>query len=221
MDRPIEFRRQMKGYNRDDVNNFISEENIRFNKIEESYQKTIKENEKEITELKQKLNSIDEHLDKIAELEIKISQLESALDSSSSTIVEKDTIIEGLKSAVDSANEKLDMANSIIDDMKKESDKASPAPLPYTENMRVIKEPVYDSSIIEKAEKYDAICEKVDEIFAFAKEEADKIIQEAFEIRKQAAKRSSTHMKNEISERSDSIIDELRRSIRRQFKSTK
>lgn len=218
MDRPIEFRRQLKGYNRDDVNNFISEENIRFNKIEENYVKTIRENETEISDLKQKLNDVDMHLEKIAELEIKISQLESALNSSSNTIVEKDTIIEGLKSAVDSSNEKLTLANTIIDDLRKEQVSKASAAISTPEPVRIVREPVYDDAIIEKAEKYDAICDKVDEIFAFAKEEADKIIAEAFEIRKQANKRSSAHMKNEISERSDSIIDELRRSIRRQFK---
>lgn len=218
MNNPIEFRRQTRGYNRDDVNEFISQENIRFNKLEESYLKSIKEYEKENSELREKLDEINEHKDKIVELELNISQLESALDSSSQTITEKDAIIEGLKSACDSSNEKLMAANALIDDLRKQNAVAASVPAP--EPKVIVREPAYsyDSSVLEKAEKYDSICDKVDEIFAFAKEEADKIIAEAFEIRKQASKRNAVNMKNEISERSESIIDELRRSIRRQFK---
>ncbi len=217
MNNPIEFRRQTRGYNRDDVNEFISQENIRFNKLEESYLKSIKEHEKEIEELRKMLSEVDEHKEKIIELELQISKLNSDLDLSVQAIAEKDAIIEGLKVACDSSNEKLDMANSLIDDLRKQSSVIPEAREPKV----IVREPSYsyDSSVLEKAEKYDSICDKVDEIFAFAKEEADKIIAEAFEIRKQASKRNAANMKNEISERSESIIDELRRSIRRQFKS--
>lgn len=217
MNNPIEFRRQTRGYNREDVNEFISQENIRFNKLEESYLKTIKEYERENSELKQQLSEIDLHKDKIVEHELKIAGLEASLESSTQAIAEKDAIIEGLKTACDSSNEKLTIANSLIDDLRKQISAQPVAAEPKV----IVREPSYsyDSSVLEKAEKYDSICDKVDEIFAFAKEEADKIIAEAFEIRKQASKRNAVNMKSEISERSESIIDELRRSIRRQFKS--
>ena len=48
MDKPIEFRRRGRGYDRDDVNEFISRENIRFNKLEESYNKRIRDLENEV-----------------------------------------------------------------------------------------------------------------------------------------------------------------------------
>ena len=77
---------------------------------------------------------------------------------------------------------------------------------------------IYDDDIIDKAQKYDAICDNIDEIFAFAKEEADKIIAEALEIRKQAVKRSPASLKSEMSGKSKSIIDEIRGNIMRQLK---
>ena len=218
MDKPIEFRRKGRGYNKDDVNDFISRENIRFNKLEESYNKMIKDLEKEIADLKSKLNDNEADKTRIIELEIKISDLQEKLESNRNLLSEKDAIIDGLKSAVDNANEKLNIANSMVDDLKQKAAVPSPAPVSAPNPNPVSTFRTYDDSIVEKAEKYDSICNKVDEILAFAKEEADKIIAEAFEIRKQTIKRSSTQMKNDISERSESIIDELKRSIRRQLK---
>ena len=212
MDKPVEFRRQARGYNKDDVNDFISRENIRFNKLEESYNKTIKEREREIAELNQTITENEADKERIVELEIKISELQQSVDGFNETLGEKDAIIDGLKSALDSTNEKLNVANTLIDDLKNRPAVPCSVPEPSYSYRQ------YDDSVIEKAEKYDSICDKVDEILAFAKEEADKIIAEAFEIRKQAVKRSSAQMKNDISERSDSIIEELKRSIRKQFK---
>ena len=211
MDRPIKFRRQMRGYNKNDVNEFITEENIRFNKIEESYVKKVKELEDEIAALRSELSQIDEHRDRIIELELSVAELNSELENKTKLINEKDAIIEGLKSTADSANERLATANSIIDNLKNSHTVAVSA-------SSYVSDSDLDDEIIEKAEKYDAICDKVDEILNFAKTEADKIINEAYELRKQTVKKTSAQMKSDISDRSDSIIEELKRSIRRQFK---
>ena len=214
MDKPIEFRRRGRGYDKNDVNEFISRENIRFNKLEEEYNKTIRELENEISDLNSRLAEAENDKEQIINLEIEISDLKNKIVSSESTLSEKDTIIDGLKSAVDNANKKLDIANSIIDDLRSKplSSYTIPAPEPVSRNE------YYEDSVIEKARKYDTICESIDEIFAFAKEEADKIIAEAVEIRKQAVKRSPTQVKNEISGRGRSIIDELKSNLRKQLK---
>ncbi len=213
MDKPIEFRRRGRGYDKNDVNEFISRENIRFNKIEEEYNRTIRELESEVEKLTAQLSEKENDKEYIITLEMEISDLKDKIASLESSLSEKDTIIDGLKSAVDNANSKLDMANSIIEDQKNKSNPHyTSAPEPTYQNT------YYDDEVIEKAQKYDAISESIDEIFAFAKEEADKIIAEAVEIRKQAIKRSPSQVKNEISGKGRSIIDELKSNLRKQLK---
>lgn len=209
MDKPVEFRRRGRGYDRNDVNEFISKENIRFNKLEEEYTKTIRDLEREIDKLNVQVAEADDDKEQIVSLERAIVGLNERIVALDASISEKDTIIDGLKTAVDNANHKLDMANSMIEELKNRPS----ASVNVSSN-----EPAYDDNIIEKAKRYDAICDNVDEIFAFAKEEADKIIAEALEIRKQAVKRAPAQMKSEMTGRSKSIIDELRGNIRRQLK---
>ncbi len=214
MDKPVEFRRRGRGYDKNDVNEFISRENIRFNKLEEEYNKTIRDLEREIDRLNMQIAESENDKEQIVTLEIAVSELKEKIVTLDASVSEKDVIIDGLKTAVDNANRKLDMANSIIDDLKNK-----PA-VPYSASSEKASyaESYCDDSIIEKAQKYDAICDNIDEIFSFAKEEADKIIAEALEIRKQAIKRSPNSMKNEMSGKSKSIIDEIRSNIKRQLK---
>lgn len=214
MDKPVEFRSRGRGYDKNDVNEFISRENIRFNKLEEEYNKTIREQEKNIEDLSKQLSETENNKLQIVNLEIENSTLKERISDLEASASEKDAIIDGLKSAVDNANQKLDMANSIIDDLKNK-----PTVVSAAESRDVsYKNAYYDDSVIDKAQKYDSICDNIDEIFAFAKEEADKIIAEALELRKQAVKRSPNQIKNEMSARSRSIIDELKDNFRRQLK---
>lgn len=212
MDKPIEFRSRGRGYDKNDVNEFISKENIRFNKIEEEYKRTIRDLEREIEKLSAQIKEAEGDKAQIVSLEASISEFEKKIDNLDTSLTEKDAIIDGLKSAVDNANQKLEMANSMIEDLKKPTSVPRPAAIADPGNC--------EDSVIEKAKKYDSLCNSIDEIFAFAKEEADKIISEAIEIRKQAIKKSasSNYMKNELNSRSRSIIDELRSNIRRQMK---
>ena len=210
MDKPVEFRRRGRGYDKNDVNEFISKENIRFNKLEEEYNKTIRDHEREIDRLNIQIAESENEKAQIVTLEIAISELKEKIIALNTSVSEKDTIIDGLKTAVDNANHKLDIANSMIEDLK---NKAVVSGIPVASDSLC-----YDESVIEKAQKYDSICDNIDEIFAFAKEEADKIIAEALELRKQAVKRAPSQLRNEMSGRSKSIIDELRSNIRRQIK---
>ncbi|MBR4880661.1 MAG: hypothetical protein IKU19_01935 [Clostridia bacterium] len=209
MDKPIEFRRRGRGYDKNDVNEFISKENIRFNKLEQEYNKTIRDLEREIDKLNMQINESEDDKAQIVKLEISIAELKEKINDLKTSISEKDTIIDGLKSAVDNANKKLDLANSMIEELRNRPEVPCSA---YSSDM------AYDDSVVEKARQYDAICDNVDEIFAVAKEEADKIIAEALEIRKQALKRSPASVRSDLSGKSKSIIDELRSNIRRQLK---
>ena len=203
MDKNIEFRKAMRGYNTEDVNRFISEENVRFNRLEENYLKTIEEKDKTISDLSDEINVLKQSEQKICDLNIKIELLESHTSQLNTIIEEKDSIIDGLKTALHKANEKSF-------DIEKES------------RNRVVSIVDPDIEIYrEKAEKYDAIYNQVDEILNFAKAEAEKIIKEATEYKmavQRNSKKESDSFKASINTRSDSIIDDLKKSIRKQLK---
>ena len=99
----------------------------------------------------------------------------------------------------------------MVDDLKNRPTSTVAAPI-----VTAAPTPCCDDSILEKAKKYDSICDNIDEIFAFAKEEADRIISEALEMRKKLLKSSPAHVKSEITGRSESIIEDLRRKLRKQ-----
>ncbi|MBR5515812.1 MAG: hypothetical protein IKU52_06385 [Clostridia bacterium] len=203
MDKNIEFRKQMRGYNTDDVNRFISEENVRFNNIEEGYKKSIDEKTKMISELEMKLNSLKDNESEIQDLKIRNELLHSEIDSLNDKLKEKDVIIESLKDALDKANDR-------IVDLERDSKK------------RVITAVDPDIEIYrEKAEKFDAIYAQVDDILEFAKEEAQKILKEATEYKavvQRNAKKETDIFKSSINNRSDSIIEDLKRTFRKQIK---
>lgn len=203
MDKNIEFRKAMRGYNTEDVNRFISEENVRFNRLEENYLKTIEEKDKTISRLNFEIGVLKQSEQVIYDLNKKIELLQAEISQLNTAVEEKDSIIDGLKSALDKANEKTY-------DFEKES------------RNRVVSIVDPDIEIYrEKAEKYDAIYDQVDEILNFAKIEAEKIIKEATDYKmavQRNAKKESDTFKASINTRSDSIIDDLKKSIRRQLK---
>lgn len=202
MDKNIEFRKQMRGYNTEDVNRFISEENVRFNKIEERYKKDADEMSVRIKELEYKLEESKKSDAEIRDLMIKNELLTSELESLKTSLSEKDVLIESMKEELEKADEKMSELKRIPDS-------------------RIISTVTPDMELYrEKAEKYDAICDRVDEILNFAKEEAEKIIKEASDYKIAAqrnAKRESDAFKSSINNRSDSIIEDLKKTIRKQI----
>ena len=207
MEKNVEFRKAMRGYNKEDVNKFISDENIRFNRLEESYTKKIDERDREIGELLNKLSIVTAAEEENRRLNSVIDSLHGDITDLNCKITEKDLLIEGLRDAVSQANSQI------------QSLEESVANIESCRTTIVNEDP--DIEIYkEKAERYDAIYEQVDEILNFAKEEAEKILKEAAEIRlaaekaERAAKRDALAMKNSVRNKSDSIIDDLKKSIR-------
>lgn len=207
MEKSVEFRRAMRGYNKEDVNKFISEENIRFNRLEANYTKTIDEKDREIGELLNKLSLVNAAEEENRRLNNIIEGLRSDITELNCKITEKDLLIDGLRDAVSRANTQIQSLEESVANIE-----SRPVTV-VTDNEEL-------ELYREKAERYDAIYEQVDEILAFAKEEAEKILKEAAEIRQEAeknAKREAASFKSNVKGRSDSIIDELKRSIRRQL----
>ena len=223
MDKPVEFRTAMRGYNKEDVNSYISNENIRFNRLEASLNKAIDDKEKEISELQSQIAGFRAKDDEIKRLEDLVLSLRSDIDYQNEKLEEKDTVIEGMKKAVDAANEALDTANERITALQNESELNSFSnETPHNSSLDYSYQAAYDQTVIEKAQKYDDICTQIEEILLYAKNEADKIVSEAIEIRQsiqnKRAKKETSNFKNEIQEKSDSIISELKKSIFRQLK---
>lgn len=207
MEKSVEFRRAMRGYNKEDVNKFISEENIRFNRLEANYTKTIDEKDREIGELLNKLSLVNAAEEENKRLNNIIEGLRKDITELNCKITEKDLLIDGLRDAVSQANSQIQSLEESVANIE------SRPVVVAADNSEL---EIYR----EKAERYDAIYEQVDEILAFAKEEAEKILKEAADIRHEAeknAKREAASFKSNVKGRSDSIIDELKKSIRRQL----
>lgn len=206
MEKKIEFRKAMRGYNREDVNRFISEENVRFNRLEANYNRQLEEKDREIGELLGKLSLVNAAEEENKRLNGIIETLHADITTLNCKLTEKEMLIDGLNDAIQGYSEKIKALEDAVADLDSR------------------KTPAYESEELElyrdKAERYDAIYDQVDEILAFAKAEAEKIIKEAIEIRQEAektAKKESAAHKASMRGKSDSIIDDIKRSIRRQL----
>lgn len=207
MEKKIEFRRAMRGFNKEDVNRFISEENVRFNRLEASYTKQLDEKDREIGELLGKLSLVNAAEEENKRLNEVINTLHADITALNCKLTEKELLIDGLNEAIESYNEKISALENAVSDLDNRKTVSA-----YSDrDLEIYKE---------KAERYDEIYDQVDEILAFAKEEAEKILKEAAQVKleaEKAAKRESLSAKSSVKGRSDSIIDDLKKSIKKQL----
>ena len=212
------FRGRFGGYNKKDVNKYIAEENKRFVKERDDMQKALEEsgsaadalrseldaqkminselsskleeNERLIDGYKEKLDSDSE---KIASLEREVASLSREKEewiASGASSQEKDGYIAGLE----------DLVERLKAELAKAEEKA--------------KESV---SLLEKAESYEAICAKIDDILDHARNEAQRIIKVAEKAAADIDNKRSVDVnkvKQSISARSSSIIEEILRAVK-------
>lgn len=215
------FRGKFGGYNKKDVNNYIAEENKRFTKMRDEMQKALEESEKHLNTLhdevdKQKetvseliakseekdrlIEDYKENLDskdrQIGELEKRIAELSAEKDDeifTAETIEEKDARIAELE--------------AVIAQMKAETKEA-----PSLQETVVV-----DDALLDKARSFDSLSAKIDDILDYAKREAQRIIKVAektageIEMRRTA---DVNKVKQSISARSASIIEDIRRAVK-------
>ena len=213
------FRSKFGGYNKKDVNNYIAEENKRFVKIREDLQKELEESEK-------RENSLGEQ----------VALLTKEADEARSLLDERDKLIEGYKEDADKKDARIAELEDMVDALVREKDdgifknetiEEKDARISELEalvsELRAEKEAdaglktAADDSIADKARSFDNISDKIDEILEHARLEAQKIVKAAEKAAidvegKRAA--DVNKIKQSITARSASIIEEIRRAVR-------
>ena len=191
MDAPkVIFRKKMGGYNKEDVNKYITSENQRFMRAKSDYQKSLADRDREIERITDELNT-----------------LRDVNTSATSTLSEQNHLIESYKDTIVELETRIKEMEETIAHLEEVKDD----PI-YQKN-----EVVIDESVFDKAKSYDSLCAQVDEILAYAKSEADRIINAAVESAKKIERTKNgdiSKIKSDISSKSSSIIDELRRAIK-------
>ena len=158
MDAPkIMFRKKMGGYNKEDVNNYITSENQRFKRMEADFHRALEERDEEISRAQEELN-----------------MLRRQTNDLSITLVEKNRLIEGYKESVELLQAKVEELQETIVHLEEVKN----------DEIYEKKEVIVDSSIFDKARAYDSLCTQIDEILSYAKSEADRIITTAVDSAK-------------------------------------
>lgn len=195
MDAPkVMFRKKMGGYNKEDVNNYISSENQRFRRAEADFQRALDERDGELARMQEDVNILRRQANDL-----------------SINLAEKDRLIEGYKDNIDSLEKKIQELQETITHLEEVKN----------DEIYQKKEIVVDDTVFEKARAYDSLCTQIDEILSYAKSEADRIINTAVDSAKRIERSHGndvTRIKSEISTKSTSIIDELRRALKPKMK---
>jgi len=179
------FRKSFRGYNKKDVNEYISKENAVLIETRKGLQNELDLCQEELAKLEAALESE----------RIKTKELSEKLD-------ERDNLIEAYKSDKDTLSERLEELEEKVESLKSAEELSLPVCEPYS-----------DDSVLEKARSYDSLRSRIDEILSYAKSEAEQIIKEAgrsvsdLEIKRV---NEVSKFKQDISNKSSSIINDLR-----------
>ena len=229
----VAFRKKFGGYNKKDVNAYIIKENEKFLREKESLRSQAlrasdeaDELRAEASEIKASLNAANVELERVRDSLAEAESVIAALKEESAT---KDEEIARLTEALENERasseeekkaiaEKLEADYSrVVDSLKNNLDelKSTDRDLGYRKQSDDIFADATPSREVKLA-AYDALDGEIDRILAYAREEATKIIfsaeQAARQIRTSA--RDSGAIKKEISSKSSSIIDEIKRMIK-------
>lgn len=191
MDAPkVMFRKKMGGYNKEDVNNYITSENQRFMRAEADFQKSLAERDEEIERITDELEA-----------------LRNFNAMSSAKLNEQNNLIDSYREQIADLESKIKDMEDTIAHLEEVNDD------PIYQKTEVI----IDETVFDKARSYDSLCKQIDEILSYAKSEADRIINTAVESAKRIERNRTgdiSRIKSDISAKSTSIIEELRRAIK-------
>lgn len=188
------FRKSIRGYNKKDVNRYISEINSELVSSSEEYK-----------------IEIDGREQTIAILRGELDDQRRACDALSEEVDALNKLIEEYKADKESMQDKI----------RELEDKIASLESCGVSNDDTREKIVIDEDLLDKARSYDAIRAKIDEILSYARSEAEQIIRNAektvssFENDKSA---NVQKVKKEISEKSNSIIEDLKSLFRRYTK---
>jgi cell division septum initiation protein DivIVA len=108
----VSFRGALNGYNKEDVNNYIEEMNIKFSETETDYKKTILLNKKQIDEINMRLNEAKEKLNELISMREKNNSLQKALDAAESDLNSIQKKYNESDAVIGALNDKLDQLTS-------------------------------------------------------------------------------------------------------------
>ncbi len=156
------FRKSVNGYNREDVNKYIRENNDFQRDLMRDYDSQREELSRQIRDERQDRNAA----------ETKLAETQEMLEKAKAEIAEKDSIIAQLKKSLEDAN----ALNGSLNEAAKEKD---------TE-IETLKDKISDlesaaaaAATSEKSEYYDSICTKAGEILFIASDTAEEILNRA------------------------------------------
>lgn len=187
MEDKVLFRNKGRGYNKDDVNEYIISENRRFSQIDSNYRRLLQEKEQIIEGFNNELLGKNKEL---SELQASIAQ--------------KDALIEEYKNIIEENAETIEELNKKL------------VSLPDNSSINIaFDENSVSSHEANTKDNIEQIQERIDEILNHAKKEAIRIINTAIEEshKYELSQNDIDAIKKDISGRSSSFISELKKNL--------
>ena len=187
MEDKVLFRNKGRGYNKDDVNEYIISENRRFSQIDSNYRRLLQEKEQIIEGFNNELLGKNKEL---SELQASIAQ--------------KDALIEEYKNIIEENAETIEELNKKLVSLPDNSS----VNIAFDENS-------VSSHEASTKDNIEQIQERIDEILNHAKKEAIRIINTAIEAshKYELSQNDIDAIKKDISGRSSSFISELKKNL--------
>ncbi|MDD6264909.1 MAG: hypothetical protein PUB34_01210 [Clostridia bacterium] len=187
MEDKVLFRNKGRGYNKDDVNEYIISENRRFSQIDSNYRRLLQEKEQIIEGFNNELLGKNKEL---SELQASIAQ--------------KDALIEEYKNIIEENAETIEELNKKLVSLPDNSS----VNIAFDENS-------VSSHEANTKDNIEQIQERIDEILNHAKKEAIRIINTAIEAshKYELSQNDIDAIKKDISGRSSSFISELKKNL--------
>jgi DivIVA domain-containing protein len=197
----VSFREAFRGYNKDDVNAYLEETNLRFATVEEDYRRTIKNQKQTIEGLEFRLETFDQINGELANLKRQLADKDEQIEESAKKLAEYERQIADLReqlgkltSECGELGDKLSAAvaeNSILidenADLTKETqalrarlDECEKSAREQAEQLAVLQDENQASGDAEHEKRlYDEMSRKLGDVMIIAKESADKLIENA------------------------------------------
>jgi len=191
---PLRFRDERKGYNKEDVNNYIESLNKKFLTIENEYKKTIAAQNIEIEKLSSETTNVQKE-----------------------SVSENQTIIDEL---IEKNNECNKIINALRDTVEKSNNEKSELYLELQKvkvNLNDLNELLNNTDVIQqKADSYDKMSSQIGSMIIFANEKADDIIASANNQAEDILTQTNItieDMKTKAKENIDELIEKAKKHI--------
>ena len=240
----VSFREAFKGYNKDDVNAYLEETNLRFASVEEDYRRTIKNQKQTIEGLEFRLETFDQINEELKQLKEQLAEKDRQIEESTKKLAEYERQMTELRERIGKLSsecgglgDKLSASiaeNSILidenADLTKENqalrarlDECEKKSREQAEQLAAIQAKDQASGAgDEEHEKrlHDEISRKLGDVIIVAKESADKLKEDAkaeAERIKSEAEAEAERVRAEAAEEAQAMREDARRKLETAF----